>query len=138
MPIMGASMRSRLLGLAIIVTLLLNIWGAEATFARDNSVPACCLRAAHPMHCHGLDTKSMASQPVVQTHFHSGTYFVADHPTNCNCRMGFAPASAAIPLPGNTSVGGADSLALTLAATSRLAILSSSIRIHGDRAPPTA
>ena len=131
---MGASMRSRILGLAIIATLLLNVWGAEIAFARADNVPACCLRAAHPMHCHGMD-----SQPaVVDAHFHSGSSFIADRSLNCACPMGFAPANGAVPLPGNSSLGDSQSRALRLLAIRQIAATSSLIRIHGDRAPPTA
>src|SRR5437588_12091722 len=98
---MGAPMGSRILGLAIVATLLLNVWGAEIAFARADNVPACCLRATHPMHCHGMNSEPV----VVEAHFHSGSSFVADHPLNCKCSIGFAPASTAVPLQGNTSLG---------------------------------
>lgn len=131
---MKASMRSRLLALAIIATLLLNVLGAEIASARGDNVPACCLRAAHPMHCHGMN-----SQPVVvEAHFHSGASFIADHPMNCTCPMGFAPASGAVPLPGNTSLADSQSRSFRLPAIRRVEATSSLIRIHGDRAPPTA
>src|SRR6266404_2483749 len=122
---MSASMRSRILGLAIIAALLLNVWGAETAFARADNVPACCLRAAHPMHCHG-----MGSEPVVvEAHFHSGSSFVADHPLNCTCPMGFAPANAAVPLPSNTSLGDSRFRTFRLAALRRVAA-TSLIRMH--------
>jgi hypothetical protein len=129
-------MRSRLLGLAIIATLLLNIWGAEIAFARSSSLPACCVRAAHTSHCHGGDTQA-AEAVVVEAHFHSGATFLADHPIRCSCHMGFAPVNAAIPLQRDSSLRISESLDLSLPAIHQVAI-STSLRIDGDRAPPTA
>src|SRR5882724_10002102 len=114
---MGASMRSRILGLAIIATLLLNVWGAEIAFARADNVPACCLRAAHTMHCHGTGSQSI----IVDAHFHSGIKFVADRGMNCTCPMGFAPANAAVPLAGNISLCDSQSRSFRLAAIRRVA-----------------
>jgi hypothetical protein len=136
---MGASMHRRFLGLAIIATLLFNLCGAEIAFARADKLPACCLRAAHPMHCHGLDTKAMDSEAVVvEPHPHSGTIFVADHAMNCACPMGLAPTSASVPLRGNTSLVASSSCTFRFATIRQLVSTSSPLRIHGDRAPPTA
>src|SRR5438045_2724288 len=121
---MGASMRSRILGLAIVANLLLNIWGAEIAFARADNVSACCLRATHPMHCHGMGSQSV----VVDAHFHPGISFVADRGMNCACPMGFGPASAAVPLPGNTSLGDSGFRTLRSAAIRRVVATSSLIR----------
>jgi hypothetical protein len=135
---MDASMRSRLLGLAIIATLLLNIWGAEIAFARSATLPACCVRAAHTSHCHGVDTQAAdAEAVVVEAHFHSGAAFVADHPIRCSCHMGFAPANAAIAPQSGASLRVSESRTFTLPAIHDIAS-STSTRIHGERAPPTA
>jgi hypothetical protein len=132
-------MYRRFFSVAIIATLLLNLCGAEIAFARADNLPACCLRAAHPMHCHGLDTKAMDSEAVVvEAHFHSGTIFVAEHAMNCTCPMGLAPAGASVQPRGNTLLAASPSRNLSLAAIRQVSSSSSPLRIHGDRAPPTA
>src|SRR5947209_20401262 len=114
---MATSMRSRLLSLAIIATLLLSVSGTEIAFARTTTLPACCVRAAHTSHCHGGDTQAAGAEAVVvEAHFHSGATFLADHPIRCSCHMGFAPANAAIAPQGGASLRASESRTFSLPA----------------------
>jgi len=115
------------LALAILLTLLIQVSGAQAVFAEAPRMPACCVRAAGHPHC-----ESMATEAAPPPHRHSGTSFLGT-PAKCPCTLGLVAPSLFV-RSANSSIE--VSSLLVGHSLQEQAIRETSTPTYGQRGPP--